>query len=119
MTELLNGGLMVSIKVNDSTFAVNESDYINVCDSLKRRIIKVLYLKDDFLDSKIEEYDIKSYISALIWDVYGAYMLFKNYKFLNAICELEGIKENLLNDFTRKKVLDLANYVALIPTKKE
>lgn len=114
----LNGGRMANIKVNNSTFEVSDNDFISVCENFKKRIIKILYLKDDLLDNKIKEYDMKSYIGALVWDIYGAYSLFGNYNFLNAICELEGIKDNILNDFARKKVLDLANYITSIPSKE-
>lgn len=79
----------------------------------------MLYLKEDYLNKEIELYDITSYITSLIWDFYGAYKIFDNYKFLNCICELEGIKENLFDTFVRKKILDLANFVSNIPPKKE
>jgi hypothetical protein len=117
--EVLNGGQMNNIFINDSKFEINKDDFAGVCENLKKRIIKILYLKEDFLSNRIEEYDVKSYIKALTWDLYGAYVIFENFKFLNAICELEGIKENLLNDFVRKKVLDLASYITSISDIRE
>lgn len=97
---------------------IQDKDFHEVCDNLRKRIIKILYLKEDKEKNIISEYDVISYINALIWDLYGSYVVFNNYKFLNAICELEGIKENIDNDFTRKKVLDLASFTLSIADKK-
>jgi hypothetical protein len=96
-----------------------DKDYFEMCENFRKRVLRILYLKDDMLGQFISEYDVASYIHALIWDMYGAYVVFSNYKFLNCICELEGIKENLNDDFSRKKILDLANYVSNIPKHKE
>lgn len=114
---VLNYGVtqMININIDKNQFPIKEEDYKSFCENSKKRIIKILYLKDDFLNDKITKYDVVSYVNALIWDIYGAYIVFGNHKFLNCICELEGIKENLEIDFVRKKILDLANYVTLIP----
>lgn len=107
------------MSLNDQQFDIKSDDFVEVCENLKKRVIRILYLKDDIKAGRIKEYDIKSYITSLIWDIYGAYTIFENYKFLNAICELEGIKENIFDDFVRKKVLDLASFIVSIPSKKE
>jgi hypothetical protein len=108
-----------NINLNNQQFEINNNDYVEVCENLKKRVIRILYLKEDVLSDRFKECDVKNYISSLIWDFYGAYTVFGSYKFLNGICELEGIKENLFDDFVRKKVLDLANFIASIPSKKE
>lgn len=110
---------MNSENTSNEYFEISDKDYIDLCNNLKKRVIRVLYLKEDYLNKEIELYDITSYITSLIWDFYGAYKIFDNYKFLNCICELEGIKENLFDTFVRKKILDLANFVSNIPPKKE
>jgi hypothetical protein len=110
---------MSDINVNNEYFQVSDKDYVELCDNLKKRVIRVLYLKEDYLNNQIELYDVTSYITSLIWDFYGAYRIFDNYKFLNCICELEGVKNNLSDTFVRKKILDLANFVVSIPIKKE
>lgn len=110
---------MSNINVNNELFEVFDKDYIDLCSNLKKRVIRVLYLKDDYLNKEIELYDVNSYINSLIWDFYGAYKIFDNYKFLNCICELEGIKDNLFDTFVRKKILDLANFVSSIPMNKK
>jgi two-component sensor histidine kinase len=119
MMEKRNGGQMNSINLNNQQLEIKSDDFIDVCENFKKRIFKILYLKEDMLAGRISEYDVKSYINSLTWDLYGVYTVFGNYKFLNAICELEGIKENLIDDFVRKKVLDLASFIASIPFKKE
>jgi hypothetical protein len=94
---------------------IQTKDYIQVCDNLKKRICKILYLREDVLNKQISRSDLINYINALVWDIYGCYITFDNYKFLNCICELEGIKNNLEDEFVRKKTLDLANFISNIP----
>lgn len=109
---------MNTINVGSLKYPIQNKDYIEVCDNFKKRIFKILYLKEDMLAGLIKEYDAKSYITALTWDIYGAYIMFDNYKFLNCICELEGIKDNLDNEFVRKKVLDLGSFISNISCKE-
>jgi hypothetical protein len=105
---------MNNIVVNDQIVQINKEDYKKVCDRLNRRIKRILYLRDDLLDNVIDEYDAKSYINALIWDLYGNYVTYKEYRFLNCISELEGVKANIYDSFARKKILDVASFVLLI-----
>jgi hypothetical protein len=114
-----NGGQMSNINLNNQQLEIKSNDFVEVCENFKKRVIRILYLKEDMMAGRVKEYDVKSYINSLTWDLYGVYTVFGNYKFLNAICELEGIKENLIDDFVRKKVLDLASFIISIPSKKE
>jgi hypothetical protein len=114
-----NGGQMSNINLNNQQLEIKSNDFVEVCENFKKRVIRILYLKEDMMAGRVKEYDVKSYINSLTWDLYGVYTVFGNYKFLNAICELEGIKENLIDDFVRKKVLDLASFIIFIPSKKE
>jgi hypothetical protein len=108
---------MEYIRINYEKMPINKETCVNICDNLRKRVIKILYLKDDAINEKIKKNDLYSYINALIWDLYGAYKVFDNYKFLNCICELEGIKENIFDDFARKKILDLASFIMTISNK--
>lgn len=105
---------MEEIKIDNLRLMIQKQDYDTILTNFKKRVFKILYLKDDYMTDKIKEYDVISYINALSWDLYGAYKVFNNYKFLNCICELEGIKENVKSEFVRKKVLDLGSYISLI-----
>jgi arginine deiminase len=109
---------MNNIIIDKKNLPIDKKDYLDFCENLKKRVIRILYLKEDVLDNKINNSDIESYITSLIWDLYGAYTVFNEYRFLNCIAELEGIKENLFDDFMRKKTLDLANFISSIPNKK-
>lgn len=105
---------MNNINVNEQLMPIKTEDYKLVCRNLNRRIKRILYLRDDLIDDIIDEYDITSYINALIWDCYGSYVTFNEYRFLNCIAELEGIKENIFDTFARKKILDVASFVLSI-----
>jgi hypothetical protein len=105
---------MNNININDQLMPIKSDDYKKVCDRISRRIKRILYLRDDLLDDIIDEYDVKSYINALVWDLYGNYVTYNEYRFLNCISELEGIKENIYDNFSRKKILDIASFVLLI-----
>jgi hypothetical protein len=110
---------MDNIFIDDKKMPIEIKDFIEVCENLRKRVIKILYLKEDYQSGRITEYDLNSYINGLKWDFYGTYITFSNYKFLNCICELEGIKDNLFDTFVRKKILDLANFVSSIPINKK
>lgn len=107
---------MKDITINTDKLPIQTKDYIQVCENLKKRICRILYLKEEAIaDKTIPNSDLINYINALVWDIYGCYVTFNNYKFLNCICELEGIKKNLEDEFVRKKILDLANFISNIP----
>jgi hypothetical protein len=110
---------MDNIFIDDKKMPIEIKDFIEVCENLRKRVIKILYLKEDYQYGKITEYDLNSYINGLKWDLYGTYITFSNYKFLNCICELEGIREYILDEFTRKKLLDLAGFIYLIGNEKK
>lgn len=95
-------------------YPLKEKDLIEICFKLKKRIIKVLYLKENMDEKIITKYDFISYIDTLVLDMYGYYISTENVKFYNSLSELEGIKKYYENAIFRKKVLDLANFVEKI-----
>lgn len=110
---------MDNIIIDNNRLPIKDGDFFEVCENLRKRVIKILYLREDYQDGDISQYDLNSYINGLKWDFYGAYITFSNYKFLNCICEIEGIREHILDDFTRKKILDLAGFISTINQVKK
>lgn len=110
---------MKKVLIGNVEFTIKHDDYIKVCNVLKGRICKILYLKEHYQNGMIEKNEIENYINTLIWDIYGTYIVFGNHIFLNCMCELEGIKENIDDIFARKKILDLANFINTIPKRSD
>lgn len=109
----------MQIIINTENFNIENEDFVSVCHNFKKRIIKILYLREDIANDKTTVSDLELYINSLMLDIYSAYIVFNNYKFLNCLCELESVKNNLWHSTTRKKILDVANYINLIPNDLE
>jgi hypothetical protein len=110
---------MNSINIENKQMPIDEKDYELWNDNMRKRLIRILFLKDDMNDDKVKKSDVVNYVNALIWDFYGAYVAFNNFNYLSCICELEGVKENIDGDLVRKKVLDLASFVNQIAKRGE
>jgi hypothetical protein len=110
---------MNSINIENKKMPINERDYESWNENMRKRLIRILFLKDDMNEEKIKQNDVVNYINTLIWDFYGAYVVFDDYNYLSCICELEGIKENINGDLVRKKVLDLASFIIQIAKRGE
>lgn len=110
----------MEVNIKDKFYEVDEKCYIEVCESISKRIITILYLREDLIANKINRCDIESYIDALLIDLHGTYETFKESRFMNCFCELRGIQLNIYDDLYlfRKKVLDLAGFVRKIPYLK-
>lgn len=99
---------MIILEINKQPLELTEDSLRTVCINFKKRIIKLLYLKEENLSTN----NINSYIDSLIIDLYGFYKLTSNDRVLNVLCELEGLKHNIEHVLFRKKVLDVANFIA-------
>lgn len=102
------------IRIDNELLDIKDIDYRKMLDGLNKRIIRILYLRDDVRNEKISEEDLSTYITSLMMDIYGAYILFSNYRFLNCLCELQTIKVNIWDGNTRKKILDVASFINTI-----
>lgn len=109
----------MKIVISSEKFDIENEDFVSVCNNFRKRIIRILYLREDINNKKIIEADLELYISSLMLDIHSAYIIFNNYKFLNCLCELESVKSNLWHSATRKKILDVASYISIIPNDME
>lgn len=109
----------MNIIISSEKFNIENEDFVSVCNNFRKRIIRILYLREDVTNNKNAESDLTSYIGSLMLDIHSAYIIFNNYKFLNCLCELESVKSNLWHNATRKKILDVASYITTIPNDME